>query len=157
MRLNLGAADIVIPGYLSVDKCWPEAPFPASDHALADLELKWPWRDSSIEEVQAHDVIEHIADRIHFMNELWRVLKPGARATIITPNAYRGAGYFQDPTHKSPWCLNSFQYYLPTLRPALRKNYGIRAAFNIVSLSETLAPDFIEPVWKITAVLECVK
>lgn len=152
MRLNLGACDREFLGFHSVDIC-PPADF------VTDLSLPWPWSDSTVEEVRAHDVIEHVADRVHFMNELHRVLMPGARATIETPNAARGAGYFQDPTHKSPWCLNSFQYFeagsFATQR--LARSYGITARFRIVELSEREYQDVREAVWKITAVLEAVK
>jgi 2-polyprenyl-3-methyl-5-hydroxy-6-metoxy-1,4-benzoquinol methylase len=152
MRLNLGACDRIIPGFVSVDIA------PPAD-IVADLAKPWPWLDSSADEVVAYDVIEHIADRIHFMNELHRVLKPCARATVETPNAAKGAGYFQDPTHVSPWCLNSFQYFeagsFATQR--LAKSYGITARFRMVSLTERKYQDTHEEVWKITAVLEAVK
>src|SRR6185503_16613971 len=95
LRLNLGAADRKIEGYLSVDICEPA-------DVVQDLSKPWQWYTSVVDEILAFDVIEHVEDRIHFMNELHRVLKPGARATIETPNASRGAGFFQDPTHKSP-------------------------------------------------------
>lgn len=152
MRLNLGACDRRIDGFVSVDICEPT-------DQIADLSRPWPWLDSSIEEVLAFDVIEHIADRIHFMNELHRVLQPGAQATIETPNASRGAGFFQDPTHKSPWVMNSFQYFEDGsfAHNRLARSYGITARFRIVSLSETSYRDKYEEVWKIRAVLEAVK
>lgn len=152
MRLNLGAADRQIPGFSSADIC-PPADF------VCDLSQPWPWEDSSIEEIMALDVIEHIENRIHFMNELHRVLKAGARVTIETPNASRGAGYFQDPTHKSPWVLNSFQYYEhgSFAVQRLAKSYGITARFKTIQLGEREYPDVVERVWKITAVLEAVK
>jgi hypothetical protein len=107
----------------------------------------------------ALDIIEHIEDRIHFMNELHRVMEPGARATIEVPNASKGAGYFQDPTHKSPWCMNSFQYFEDGSFAVnrLAKSYGITARFKVLALSEREYRDTHEPVWKITAVLQAVK
>lgn len=152
MRLNLGAADRPFEGYLSVDLA------PPAD-IIADLSLAWPWPTSSVDELLAFDIIEHIADRIHFMNELHRVMRPGARATIETPNASRGAGYFQDPTHKSPWVLNSFQYYEDGSYAVQRlaKSYGITARFKIIELSEREYQDVHEKVWKIRAILEAVK
>jgi 2-polyprenyl-3-methyl-5-hydroxy-6-metoxy-1,4-benzoquinol methylase len=126
---------------------------------IADLSQPWPWPDSSVSEVAAYDVIEHIADRTHFMNELHRVLAPGGCAIIETPNASRGAGYFQDPTHKAPWCMNSFQYFEDGsfAQRRLAKSYGITARFKIVSLGEHEYQDVHEKVWKITAVLQAVK
>jgi predicted SAM-dependent methyltransferase len=152
LRLNLGACDRRVDGFLSVDICEPA-------DQIADLSKPWPWADSSVEEVKAFDVIEHIEDRIHFMNELHRVLQRGGRVEIVTPNAAKGAGYFQDPTHKSPWCMNSFQYYEAGSYAVQRlaDSYGITARFRIVSLSEHEYQDVREKVWKITAVLEAVK
>lgn len=181
MKLNLGASDRKFDGFLSVDIV------PPAD-IVADLSKPWPWPDSSVDTVLAYDVIEHVGDcghsvaeycdicvlrggvpfgqkirhplgRIHFMNELWRTLKPGARATIETPNASRGAGFFQDPTHKTPWCLNSFQYFQEGSFAVnrLAKSYGITARFNIVLLTERPYKDAYEEVWKIHAILEAVK
>jgi len=152
LKLNLGACDRVMEGFVSVDIVEPA-------DVIADLSKPWPWDDSTVEEVQAHDVIEHIEDRIHFMNELHRVLIPGGRATIITPNAARGAGYFQDPTHKSPWCMNSFQYFQANSFAwrRLARHYGITARFKVLALAESKYEDVAEDVWKITAILEAVK
>lgn len=109
-------------------------------------------------EIFAADVIEHIADKIHFMNEMHRVMATGARAVIETPNAMRGAGFWQDPTHKSGWVLNSFQYFEAGsfAHKRLARAYGIKAAFRIVELSEKPYRDVREEVWKIRAVLEKV-
>lgn len=152
VRLNLGCADTILPDYINVDIG------PPAD-TIADLSLPWPWETSSIAYVLAHDVIEHIADRVHFMNELHRVMAPGAWVEIIVPSASRGAGFAQDPTHKSMWCINSFQYYQAGSFAVTRlaKNYGITARFNIIRLQQDCYKDVYEEVWKITAVLEAVK
>lgn len=152
MRLNLGCSDRVIPGFIGVDIA------PPAD-VIADLRNPWPWSDSSVDEVRAHDVFEHLPDRIHTMNQLWRVLKPGARATVEVPSASKGAGFAQDPTHVSLWCMNSFQYFEhgSFAQQRLAKAYGINASFRVVSLTEREYRDVHEPVWKITAVLEAVK
>ena len=165
---------------MNVDLCEPA-------DQIVDLEGPWPWPDSSVEEVNALDVIEHIGQcshnsrwscaicavhgsgdeklmrhplgRIHFMNELHRVLLPGGRATIETPDAAKGAGFYQDPTHVSPWTRNSFQYFTAETfaHQRLAKAYGITASFRIVSLEERRYTDAFDIVWKITAVLEAVK
>ncbi len=152
MRLNLGACDRQFPGFLSVDIC------PPAD-VITDLAQRWPWPDSSVDEVRAHDVFEHLPSRIHTMNELYRVLKPGARATVEVPSATKGAGFAQDPTHVTPWCMNSFQYFehLSFAHQRLSRPYGIYARFKVLSLTEREYKDVHETVWKITAVLEAVK
>lgn len=180
MKLNLGASDRRIEGFISVDIA------PPADQ-IVDLDAPWPWPESSVEEVLALDVCEHIGDcghnsgrydcpgcggsgyvpvrhslgRIHFMNELHRVLVPGGKVTVETPNASRGSGYFQDPTHVSPWCLSTFKYFErgSFAHGRLSKAYGITATFRVLSLTEreTNGEDEREKAWKITAVLEAVK
>lgn len=184
MKLNLGAADRAIEGFLSVDRMMPA-------DIIADLEAVWPWPDSSVDGIMALDVIEHIGDlkethihgaesvekcvelmksicavrhtlgRIHVMNELHRVLIPGGRVLIETPNAARGVGYLQDPTHVSPWCMSTFKYFEhgSFAHTRLARLYGITAAFRILEMSESPSPaeGYGEQVWKIRCVLEAVK
>jgi SAM-dependent methyltransferase len=152
LRLNLGASDRRFEGFISVDIAEPA-------DQIADLRERWPWPDSSVDEVCAHDIFEHLPDRVHTMNELHRVLKPGARATIEVPSAAKGAGFAQDPTHSSAWCMNSFQYYRTGsfAQKRLAKAYGITASFRVVTLTERPYKDEHEEVWKITAVPEAVK
>jgi predicted SAM-dependent methyltransferase len=154
LRLNLGCADRKFPGFIGVDI----APGPCVDQ-VADLTQDWPWPADSVDEVQARDVFEHLNDRIHTFNELHRVMKPGATATIEVPSAVKGAGFAQDPTHRLPYAMNTFQYFRhgSFAHNRLAKAYGIRAAFKVISLSEYEYQDEYETVWKITAVLECVK
>ena len=152
-RLNLGACDRSFPGFLSVDIA------PPAD-VVTDLAHAWPWPESSVDEVRAHDIFEHLPSRIHTMNELHRVLKPGARATVEVPSAAKGAGQWCDPTHVSPWSMNTFCYFEDGSPAHTRfaKSYGVTARFRILGMSET--PDNshkYEPVWKITAIFECVK
>lgn len=207
MKLNLGCGDRHLEGFVNVDIAQPA-------DRIVDLASVWPWQDSSVENVQAIDVCEHVQDsaqlrgattadryredgsiessghakfkwvsgRIHFMNELHRVLVPGGRATIETPNAAKGSGFWQDPTHTSGYCLSTFKYFErgAFAHGRLAKSYGITAAFKILSLEECRtsgefsplrihgAPSVEPPIgvwvpaqgetaWKIRAVLEAVK
>lgn len=189
MKLNLGAADRHCEGFTCIDIAPPEcaACGPTRDRTV-DLGRAWPWADSSVEEVLASDVCEHVGDvsvrmnqdgthwfgnrdtvhfsassggRIWFMNELHRVLVPGGRATIETPNAAKGVGFWQDPTHVSPWCLSTFRYFEAGAfaHQRLSKTYGITAAFKVLSLSESQSngENPAETVFKIKAVMEAVK
>jgi len=75
-----------------------------------DLERRWPARADEVGILRAVDVVEHLADPIHTMNEAWRVLAPGGWFFIEVPST-DGPGAWQDPTHKSYWNHNSFHYY----------------------------------------------
>lgn len=127
MRLNLGCSDRLLDGYVNVDIA------PAPGVQVADLRLLWPWPDDSCGEVLAHDIIEHLPDKIWTMNELYRVLSPGGQAHIIVPTT-DGPGAFQDPTHTSFWNRRSFLYYEDgsPYRERFASAYGITARFRVV-------------------------
>ena len=86
MRLNLGCSDRHFPGFINVDLCEPA-------EVIANLTKRWPWEDNSIEEIRAWDLIEHLPDRNHTMNEAFRVLRPGGRFDIEVPTT-DGRGVF---------------------------------------------------------------
>ena len=153
MRLNLGCADDIRAGYVNVDF------YPPADE-LVDLSVApWPWGDSSAEEVVARDILEHLPDKRQTMNELWRVLQDGGRAVIELPCAAHGAGAFQDPTHRSFWTANDFEYYEKGnfARERFRGTYGIAADFRVIGMTHRRYDGKWDEVWKITAILEAIK
>lgn len=155
MRLNLGANDRRVDGFVSVDVC------PPADE-IADLTKPWPWPDSSVDEVLAFDVFEHLPDKRHTMNELWRTLRPGGMATIEVPTI-RGVGAVCDLTHVSYWSAGDFEYYEKGnyARERFRGSsyYGVKADFRIVGdPQQTMYQNrFGEEVWKVKIVLEALK
>lgn len=76
---------------------------------------KWPWKDNSVDEVHCAHLLEHLTnfngkyERIHFFNELHRVLKKGAKATLIFPH-WCSNRYYGDPTHCEPFSEMGFYY-----------------------------------------------
>lgn len=77
--------------------------------------VKWPFKDNSVDEANATHFIEHLTnfggawERVHFFNELWRVLKVGAKATLTFPH-WCSNRYYGDPTHKEPFSEMGFYY-----------------------------------------------
>lgn len=148
MRLNLGCSTTLEPNYVNVDIC------PPCD-VQADLRERWPWPDNSVVHIRAHDIFEHLPDKIHTLNETWRVLKPGGILELVVPTT-DGRGAFQDPTHCSYWNPNSL-FYLEHTNPhntRFRDAYGMKHQFTVLyQKHEKLADE----VWKLTAILEAVK
>jgi predicted O-linked N-acetylglucosamine transferase (SPINDLY family)/glycosyltransferase involved in cell wall biosynthesis len=109
---------------------------------VADLNKKFPFEDNTIDEIRAHDIIEHLPDKIHTMNEIWRICKPGAKVDIRVPST-DGRGAFQDPTHTSFWNINSFLYYCVDFPQYLElcRRYGFKGAFKILKLEHEESPD----------------
>ncbi|HEY9691121.1 MAG TPA: methyltransferase domain-containing protein [Oculatellaceae cyanobacterium] len=109
---------------------------------VADISKEFPFPDSSVDELRAHDIIEHLPERIHTMNEIWRVCKPGAKVDIRVPST-DGRGAFQDPTHISFWNINSFLYYCNEF-PAyieLCRRYGFKGEFKALKLEHEESAD----------------
>jgi hypothetical protein len=113
------------------------------------LRFPWPWADSSVDEARCSHFIEHIpmieVDSrgvqvpfgegldllIAFFNELHRVMKPGAQATIISPY-YSSMAAWQDPTHRRAISDATYLYLNQEwLRANGLEHYGITANFQL--------------------------
>lgn len=109
MKLDIGCGKKKREGFTGVD----QYPMEGVDVVLNVGEEPWPWADGSAEEIHASHFLEHLTpkQRIHFMNEAYRVLQPGGKATIITPHwcNYRAYG---DMTHQWPPVSEMFYFYL---------------------------------------------
>jgi hypothetical protein len=86
--------------------------FPGVD-VVMNLTDKWPWKDSTVEEAHTSHCLEHFGatGRIHFINELYRVLKPGAKCSVIVPH-WASCRAYGDPTHQWPPISEMWFYYL---------------------------------------------
>lgn len=108
LKLDLGAGQNKREGFLGVDI----RKFNGVD-VVTDLRKKWPWPDNSVGEVHCSHFVEHLTapERIHFVNELYRVLTPGSKATIITPH-WASCRAYGDLTHQWPPVSEFWWYYL---------------------------------------------
>ena len=149
--IDLGCGTHKAEGFLGVDVI-------AGDQVdvIANLNGHFPFPDNSVDFIKAHDIIEHLPDRIHTMNEIWRICKPDAIVDISVPST-DGRGAFQDPTHVSFWNTNSFMYYCQEFPPYLagcQSHYGFQGEFSIVSIEEKQSP---HQVIHVHAVLKAIK
>lgn len=108
LKLDLGCGKHKQAGFLGVDSI----SFPGVDLVVNLGErtretvsgfADWPWADNSVAEAHCSHFVEHLdaGQRIHFANELYRVLKPGGKATIITPH-WNSPRAYGDLTHQWP-------------------------------------------------------
>lgn len=97
-KLDLGCGKNKREGFTGVDN----HSFEGVDQVV-DLRQPWPWADNSVEEVHSSHFVEHLTaqERIHFVNELYRVLIPGGKCLIITPHWASNRAY-GDLTHQWP-------------------------------------------------------
>ena len=76
-------------------------------------QLPWSFEDSSVDAIFANNALQKVAtglDRINFMNECWRILKPGASIEIVVPR-FPSSLSIADPTNMSLWLPESFSYF----------------------------------------------
>lgn len=88
-----------------------------SVNLVQDLE-SFPWKvpSESFNTAVANHVVEHIQPThgifISFMNEVWRILKPGGEFLISAPYA-TSVGMFRDPTHCNFVNEETWSYFDP--------------------------------------------
>jgi len=108
LRLDLGCGKHKKEGFLGVDR----KPFEGVD-VITDLMQRWPWEDNSVDEINMQHVLEHFTgeERVHIMNEMYRVLVKGGKATVSTPHWCSSRAY-GDFTHQWPPVGEMFYFYL---------------------------------------------
>jgi hypothetical protein len=122
LKLDLGCGDNKKEGFKGVDY----AKTKSTDYVHDLLKFPWPFKDGSVEEVHTSHFFEHIPAKMRprFMDELFRVLEPGGKVTIITPyfNSVRAT---QDFTHEwPPISPNSFLYFNKNWRIENKLTHG---------------------------------
>jgi len=104
LKLDIACGKKTKDGFTGVD-IWEGA------EIVADLEkFPWPFADNSVDEIYCSHYIEHTPDLISFANELYRIMKVGAKAEIIAPY-YSSIRAWQDPTHLRAISENTFLYF----------------------------------------------
>lgn len=150
LKIDLGCGGSKPKGFIGVDVQSGQGV-----DIVADLNKRFPFPDNCAEVIRAYDLIEHLENRIHTMNEIWRICKPGATVELFVPST-DGRGAFQDPTHISFWNINSFKYYCVEHPIYLKLNhfYGFKGSFGIISLDNYKSDD---EVIHVRAVLKVLK
>jgi len=69
--------------------------------------IPYPFAANEFDEIVCRHVIEHVPDVMAFVTELFRIAKPGARISILTPH-YTNPDWPSDPTHRNH--LNSYSF-----------------------------------------------
>ncbi len=106
-NLNLGCGKIHKKEFINIDIQQP------ADLILRVGKDKLPYEDSSIDRIEADNLMEHLDNDefIFAMNECWRVLKSDGQFWFKSPDALRNFNLaFGDPTHKRYFTDKSFQF-----------------------------------------------
>lgn len=111
IRLDFGCGKSKREGFIGCDAI----AFDGVDVVLNAGKDIFPWENNSVSEATASHFLEHLTnlndkwERVHFFNELHRVMKKGAKATLIFPH-WCSNRYYGDPTHKEPFSEMGFYY-----------------------------------------------
>lgn len=108
-KLDIGCGKSKREGFTGIDQYAMEG----VDHVVDLRTFPWPVESDSVEEVHCSHFLEHLSaqERVGFYNELYRIMKPGAKASIITPHWGSNRAY-GDPTHQWPPVSEMSFFYL---------------------------------------------
>jgi len=68
---------------------------------------------NSLDFITSNSVIEHLNDATNLLEEAFRVLKPGGKLILITPNFfYDYKNFYDDPTHVNPFTVEKLETML---------------------------------------------
>ena len=126
--LDLGCGDRKSPGYIGIDIAGTDA----ADYTFDLTSRPWPIDDGVVDGIVCNHFFEHLngLQRITFMDECYRILKPRAQLVVVVPY-WSSMRAIQDPTHQwPPVCEASFYYFNQVWREQNRlRHYDIRCNF----------------------------
>jgi ubiquinone/menaquinone biosynthesis C-methylase UbiE len=107
MKINIGAGDVKLEGYVTLDYDLRSNP----DYQLDIEKDRFPFEDNTIETVVAHHILEHLGEGyFHCLQEIYRVCKHGAIIDIRVPHP-RHDSFLADPTHRRPITVVGLQLF----------------------------------------------
>jgi SAM-dependent methyltransferase len=115
-KLQLGTGPNPLPGWLNTDLFPDVDPEHRSELVRLDAAKPFPLADMSLDYVFSEHQIEHIAeaDARLMVEECFRVLKPGGRIRLSTPDLWAIVRLYEDPLgdaehHYVAWVMTRFR------------------------------------------------
>src|SRR6266705_2325487 len=110
----LGIDSRSFPGVdLVLDLTDKESSTQHADYSVTHVYKQYPWETESVSEIHTSHFVEHLEpkERIHFINECWRILKVGGQVRIIVTHlcSERALG---DLSHSAHTVSEMWFYYL---------------------------------------------
>jgi SAM-dependent methyltransferase len=131
MKLNIGCGKHPLEGYTNVD----QFDFPGVDIVCKLGTEPLPLEDDSVDAIQANHVLEHLANPLPFMAELYRVARHGCIATFVTPYGASNDAW-EDPTHVRPYFPGNYYYF--SQLAYFNTDYGYRGDWELTTAHLTM-------------------
>jgi SAM-dependent methyltransferase len=133
-KINLGCGTDIRPDWINMDRL----DLPGVDVVHNLMRFPYPFDDDSAEEIRAVDVIEHLAnytedDRpsvVAFIEECYRILKPGGELFIQTPG-WDADFLWIDPTHVRGFDMQSMDFFDPDKHYGQTTGFYAKAKFSV--------------------------
>jgi len=126
LKLDLACGQNRTEGYFGIDI----APGEKVDAVVDLTQFPWPIESDSVEDIVCNHYVEHTPDLIKFMDEVYRILKPGGKIKVISPY-YNSVRCWQDPTHLRAISEASFLYFNKQWRDTNKlDHYNIKSDFD---------------------------
>jgi SAM-dependent methyltransferase len=127
IRLNLACGPKPLVGFINVDF----VPLPGVDYLFDLSTFPWPWADNSVDYVYTTHYLEHAKDILATLEEIYRIMKPGARLYIEVPYA-TGWTWQRNLTHINHFCYSSFGDWINNPARERLSNYGLQMRWDIL-------------------------
>jgi len=106
LRIDIGAGQTCPPGFVGIDYI----KYNDSIQYVVNLNKnKLPFEDNSVDEARSSHTLEHLSFPMEMVQEVYRVLKPGAKFTIVVP--YGMHPFSKKPNHRNYWNLHCIDYF----------------------------------------------
>lgn len=120
-KLQIGAKGNILKGWLNTDLCPP-----SSEVVFLDATKPFPFEDSTFDYIFCEHLIEHLTyhEGLSMLHECYRVLKPGSRIRIATPDFEKLIGlYTREKSDLQQqyieWVIREF---LPEIKTCINKD-----------------------------------
>jgi hypothetical protein len=109
LKLDLGCGNNPKEGFTGID-C---VKFDKVSQVVDLRKGPYPWKGESVEEIHSSHFVEHLTaqERVLFINEVYRILIPEGKCTLIIPH-WASCRAYGDPTHQWPPVSEFWFYYL---------------------------------------------
>ena len=105
VKLNIGASQTYIPGFINVD-------ISKNADIVLDLNVqRLPFDDNSVDTIFSYHTLEHIQNYIFALNEIYRVLKHGGIFLVGLPYATLTEYHLVNPFHLHNFNEYSFDFF----------------------------------------------